>query len=572
MILRIGLFFILGIVHAAEHISSFVSDITIKSDGTLRVQEHLEVISNGEKIIHGIVREFPTKYRDQWDINHNVGFTIISITHNGNDVPFRTELVSNGEKVYIGSKHLKLQRGKHLYIITYETTRQIGFFKDHDELYWNVTGNGWRLPIGKAQAIVHLPGKISHDDIRAEGYTGFQGQKGNKYTYSIDNGKVSFSTTYWLRPFEGFTIVVSFPKGFVIEPSLSQKIWWFFQDNFLALLLCIAMIVIIILIIVGLIRVRRHNKHGVIIPLFYPPDGMTPSEVGFIHNKGFDNTLFSADIINLAVNGFVTIVYKPGMVWGGTYTLSLKDTIASLEAQKNMSPYDKALLKTLFGKENQIEMIKKNHEKLHDTLERCKKYVTKNSDHYIRSYTTFLYPILAISGVMMCLSYVAVFMLFKGIFLFLFSATFFMMSFIFSLGGRFLIYTPPGREIQDAIEGFKLYLVTAEVDRMRIVGTPPTKTPELYERYLPYAIVLDVEKAWTNQFVPIFKELELEGKKYYPGWYHGGHFSSHSFGSDLSSSFASSISSASNPSGSSSGSGGSGSSGGGGGGGGGGGW
>ena len=563
MIFRLSMFFILGMVHAAEHISSFISDITIKSDGTLRTQEHLEVISNGESIIHGIVREFPTNYRDQWDINHNVGFTIISITHNGNDVPFRTELVSNGEKVYIGSKHLKLQRGKHSYIITYETTRQIGFFKDHDELYWNVTGNGWRLPINNVQAVVHLPDGISHNNIRAEGYTGFQGQKGNKYSYSINDSEVSFSTTQRLLSFEGFSIVVSFPKGFVIEPSLSQKTIWFFQDNFLALLLCIGMIVIIILIIVGLIRVRRHNKHGVIIPLFYPPQGMTPSEVGFVNNKKFNNTLFSADIINLAVKGFITIVYKPGMVWRGTYTLNLKDTVASLEPQKEMSPHDKALLKTLFGNKDQIEVTRQNYEKIQNAIEECKKYATKNSAYYISFYKKFLYPIFAISFVMVVLSMYAHFY---------FLIIFFIIPFFPFFNDKFLIYSPRARKIQDEIEGFKLYLITAEIDRMRIVGTPPTKTPELYETYLPYAIVLGVEQAWTDQFVSVFKKLELEGKQYNPVWYHGRGFNSRSFGSDLSSSFASSISSASTAPGSSSGSRGRGSSGGGGGGGGGGGW
>jgi uncharacterized membrane protein len=133
----------------------------------------------------------------------------------------------------------------------------------------------------------------------------------------------------------------------------------------------------------------------------------------------------------------------------------------------------------------------------------------------------------------------------------------------------FSVYTPEGRKQQDAIDGFKMYLMTAEVDRMHFIGTPPTKTPELYEKYLPYAIALGIEKQWTQQFSMIFKEiLRTKGDEYHYSWSRGSHFRFNNFGS----SFSNSISSASAPPGSSSGSGGRGRSGGGGGGGGGGGW
>ena len=131
------------------------------------------------------------------------------------------------------------------------------------------------------------------------------------------------------------------------------------------------------------------------------------------------------------------------------------------------------------------------------------------------------------------------------------------------------VYTKKGRNEQDHIDGLKMYIKTTELERMKIIGTPPTENPKLYEQYLPYAIALDVEKEWTNKFAPIFKKYEeAKGSTYRPHWYYGRHFSRHSFSSE----FSSHIMKVGSPPGRYSGSGGRGSSGGGGGGGGGGGW
>jgi uncharacterized membrane protein len=134
--------------------------------------------------------------------------------------------------------------------------------------------------------------------------------------------------------------------------------------------------------------------------------------------------------------------------------------------------------------------------------------------------------------------------------------------------------TERGRRLMDKLEGFKSYLEVAEKDELNL-RNPPEKTPELFERYLPFALALGVEQAWAEKFAGVFARLEASGSaSYHPAWYHG-HFNPHaigSFTSGVGASLTSAISSASTPPGSSSGSGGGGFSGGGGGGGGGGGW
>jgi uncharacterized membrane protein len=134
--------------------------------------------------------------------------------------------------------------------------------------------------------------------------------------------------------------------------------------------------------------------------------------------------------------------------------------------------------------------------------------------------------------------------------------------------------TLKGRRIMDKIEGFRMYLSVAEKDRLNVLN-PPAKTPQLFEMYLPYALALDVEQRWSEQFAEVLSQAAASGREYRPSWYHGSGWSSFhagGFAAGLGSSLSGAISSSSTPPGSSSGSGGGGFSGGGGGGGGGGGW
>jgi uncharacterized membrane protein YgcG len=139
--------------------------------------------------------------------------------------------------------------------------------------------------------------------------------------------------------------------------------------------------------------------------------------------------------------------------------------------------------------------------------------------------------------------------------------------------------TLAGRALMDRVEGFKMFLTAVDADRLQTIARPD-KTPQLFERFLPYAFALGVEHAWAEQFAQVLASAATAGAAgggagYSPSWYSGaalGSFSASAFASSFSSSFSSAISSSSTAPGSSSGSGGGGSSGGGGGGGGGGGW
>jgi len=134
-----------------------------------------------------------------------------------------------------------------------------------------------------------------------------------------------------------------------------------------------------------------------------------------------------------------------------------------------------------------------------------------------------------------------------------------------------------GRRLMDQVEGFKMFLGSVDGDRLNRAA-PPQQTAEVFEKFLPYALAMDVEQDWANKFSGVLSAAGTapgsSGSAYTPSFYSGSSWSSFSgagFASSFGSSLTSAISSSSAAPGSGSGGGGGGS-GGGGGGGGGGGW
>ncbi|MEJ2622176.1 MAG: DUF2207 domain-containing protein [Candidatus Thiodiazotropha sp.] len=227
---RLLLILLLGFMalstQAAEHILDFYSDITIRGDGAMEVVEAIKVRAEGGLIKRGIYRDFPTDYRDANGHRYRVDFEVMQILRDGQPENYRIESLRNGVRLYIGRADHYLEPGEYSYAITYRTNRQLGFFADHDELYWNVTGNGWEFAIQKVGATVHLPTGGDPYRITAEAYTGPTGAKGDHYHAEMLPQGAFFETTRALKIGEGLTIVVTWPKGVVHEPTVEERLAW----------------------------------------------------------------------------------------------------------------------------------------------------------------------------------------------------------------------------------------------------------------------------------------------------------------------------------------------------------
>src|SRR3989344_1853355 len=219
-----------------EKINFYDSHIVINQDGSLTVTETINVYANGSAIKRGIYRDFPTDYKTKWSLNTGTTFEILEIRKNDLIEPYHNERLSNGTRVYIGDANIYLTPGVHTYKIKYKTEDQLGFFEGHDELYFNAIGTGWEFVIDSATANIVLPNGVEPNVTKIEGYTGKQGSKEQAVKTNIykieDNTTNAFlETTRPLLPNEGLTVVVTWPKGFVNEPTKQQMLLSLLKKN-----------------------------------------------------------------------------------------------------------------------------------------------------------------------------------------------------------------------------------------------------------------------------------------------------------------------------------------------------
>ena len=183
---------------ATERILSFHADIHVQADGAMNVTETITVRAEGRDIKRGIYRDLPTTYRDAAGRRVSVAYTHIGVLRDGRPEPHHETVLGNGIRIYIGDKNRFLEVGQYTYTLSYRTDRQLGFFDDHDELYWNVTGNGWRFPIDSASASVRLPSSVPGAEMVLEAYTGAAGARGQDFAAMLDVDSVAqVSTTAW---------------------------------------------------------------------------------------------------------------------------------------------------------------------------------------------------------------------------------------------------------------------------------------------------------------------------------------------------------------------------------------
>ena len=621
-------------VLADEWIRSFHSEIEVFADGSMQVTEAITVQAEGQDIKRGIYRDFPTDYRDRFGNRYVVDFAVLDVRRDGVVEPYHLKSQGNGVRVYVGSSNVFLDPGEYRYELTYRTNRQLGFFDDHDELYWNVTGNDWIFPIDTASAVVTLPEVFAEAEVGTEAYTGPRGAKGSDYRVERGlYGEPRFETTRPLARGEGLTIVVTWPKGFVTEPGPEEKAGYLLRDNQSWVVAGAGLAMVLVYFLIAWFRVGRDPEAGVVIAQYSPPTGFSPASTRFVEKMGYDHKTFAAAVINLAVQGLVEIIDD-----NNEYVLKRTKAAAT-----ELAPGEKVLLTTLFGSVNNSEGKRQAlNQKFHAKIGRSLKAHEESlrNDYEKRFFATnkwwlvpgLLLSLLTLGGTLLTLddaermgasgfmlvwlagwSAGVVVLLYRvvnawrgavsamaipgALFITLFSLPFLIAEIVVigllakatpalpavlvaALVINLLFYqllkapTRAGRRLLDKIEGFRLFLEVAEKEEMNFKN-PPEKTPELFERFLPYALALDVEHRWAERFASLFSNLQGSGDSYRPSWYHGSNWSVHHptmFSAALGSSLSSALAASSTAPGSSSGSGGGGSSGGGGGGGGGGGW
>ncbi|WP_336664559.1 DUF2207 domain-containing protein [Elizabethkingia meningoseptica] len=618
---------------SSEGILSFHSDITVHKDASLTVTETIKINSLGNAFKRGIFRTFPY-VRNLNGKTERVKFKIISVKKDGVKEHYSTTYEGNEKTIYIGNEDTFLNPGQYTYEITYETPNQIGFFDKYDELYWNVNGMAWAFRMDKITATVHLPdgAKI----LQSSCYTGTQGSTAS----NCSSRTISDTEIEWdggsLGQQENLTIAVGFPKGIVLPPPPPS----FLEKNGISIFLVVAFGGLLFYGYNSWKKYGVDPEKPVVYPQFNVPEDMSPAAMGYIHKESYSPSYITASLVNLAIKKYVVIkevTHKA--LWGAGSKIYEISKIKGPDGK--LAKEEIGLMNDLFQTSSKIELDGSYNNKVakavrdfvhnllfqHEALIKEGNNVSKviwpgvavfgiflvtflitcfmedNTNQLVIGMFSFVF-ILIFSIIMMAvmpkvegqgrgcvIAFVAVFFLpfFIGLLIFLTVGEFTLNSkacFIFLMGGivfllvyRWLIKKPSEEKLrkQSLIEGFKMYMGAAENEVIKF-HNPPQMTPEIFETYLPYAMVLGVDKIWGKKFQDMLEQMSVE---YTNNWYTGTTMGFAGLGSTLNSSLTNSIQSTSTPpsssssgsgSSSSSGSSGGGFSGGGGGGGGGGGW
>lgn len=554
---------------AREEIRAFAADVTLRVDGSVRVLETVDVKAEGNQIRRGIYRDIPIVLLGPSGNKIRVGLDVASVTRDGAAEDFRVERMGNFQRIWIGNPDRTLAVGEHRYVITYVMDRMARSFADHDELYWNATGNYWDFPILKSVARVTLPDGAVISDLSA--YTGVAGstEQAVTITRNSDNS-ATFRTQRPLAAGEGMSFAVSFQKGVVQFPQGFDAFLQEASDLREVWLPVVAVLLLLAYNFGAWWRVGRDPPKGTIIPLFHPPKDFSPALTHYVHKWGFANagwTAMTAAIFSLGVRGLVTIDNRDG-------ALTVKATGREPEARL---PVGEEVLFRYFSGKRSVTIDKSTGPGLATTRNEFMAALQRENRNVWFNHNIGFAVLGVVLMILMLIGMVALDVLepvwlvvafvggilaavigsvifnalrtggwqryltvvIVGVFAFNFVGgmveTFSSLtinSAAIAAGSMVLITaifavlmrapTVQGRKVMDEIDGFKLYLDTAEKNRLNISNEPPM-TVERFERILPYAIALGVEKPWSEHFdAELARNAVADARDgYSPVWYRG---------------------------------------------------
>ncbi|OIP06638.1 hypothetical protein AUK41_02115 [Candidatus Berkelbacteria bacterium CG2_30_43_20] len=554
-------------VENAWSVDDYQSDIIVNTDASLYIKETIKASCPGCIDKHGIFRVLPLQYTNDHRKHISSPLELQSITdETGKPYPFTTKNNTFNHTLMwkIGDPNIDVT-GDHTYVIIYRVKNAVRSANPQfDELYWNLSGNFWDIPIDHFTAHITFPKPIAQSNTRINLYSGTQGTKTNTFGSSVwtDPQVLTVSSTDILEPRNGITLSTTFPKG-IITPYIPG-----FREQYADY----AFLMLPILAFMGMcmlwIRYGKDPKiHAGVVPEFGAPDNLTPMQISMIMTNGsLRKEAITAEIVNLAVQGIIKItqIPKKGIFGKEDYELEkLRDDPQLTLSQKDL--VDRLFILKVHNKiklSSLVDSFYNDVSKIEDTLHSelfPKKLVPENQSAWFVWILVIVFgSIFAFSG-----SFMSLF-----IYGFDIRAISIIVTLVILIG---FLCIMPKRSTENVtmlfkIKGFRYYMETAEKYRQKF-----NEKENIFERFLPYAILFGLTGLWVQKMRDIYGEKYIAA--YHPIWYSGGNFSSFNVTSFTTSmnSISSAVSSASSAP-SSSGSGGGGFSDGGGGGGGGGGW
>lgn len=500
-------------------ITDFAADIRVNTDATIDVSETIRAQFNGTW--NGLYRTIPVDYRTPQGFNYTLRLDVQAVTDDvGNSLRYESsrEGPNRKLKIYVPGA----VDASRTVIVKYRVQNGLKFFDEHDELYWNVTGDQWDVPIERAHATIHLPAAVQ--GIRTAAFTGGYGSREAAATMGATGADVAVDTTRGLSFHEGLTLAVAWNPGVVMRPTPVQKAGDFARANG------------VLLIPVGVLglmtwlwmRTGRDPRRRPIAVQYEPPATLTPAEVGTLVDNSPDMRDITASIVDLAVRGYVRIqeTHEARFLGLGTRTQYTFALLRPARQWKDLQPHEEALLSALFShtdgpaRHDATSGDVIDDVKVSDLQNTFYKHLPAIKDRIFDQLVGKQYYLRRPDQVRARFAVVAVLVVFGGV----------AAAAVLALGVAAVVaalvsgliiagfsYFMPARTVAGvrALEstlGFEEFLDRVEADRLERV----VRTPEMFERFLPFAMALGVEHHWARAFEGIYTTQ--------PGWYAGPHY------------------------------------------------
>ncbi len=485
-------------------IADFTSHIDVHEDGSVDILEHISFVFLGQ--FHGIRRFIPVDYPGPDGSNYKLLLKVKDVTdEEGKRLDYSVSTQGHYRVIKVMLPNATDAEKK--VFISYSVRNAVKFFDDYAEFYWNVTGNGWSVPIDNGAALVHLPATAT-GGLRANSYVGVYGSN-EKGMVDIQGSDVSASTSNPLSPREGLTVDVYIPKGVLHQPSAFTRAWWFAVGNpivFLPLLSFAVMFTIW----------RQWGKDPddgtSVAPMYEPPQGITPAEAGTLVTDSVEPRDITSILVDLAVRGYLKITEIQH-----TNLLIFKNKDYLFQSLKEpaewgqLAPFERTMLQSLFasgGKEVHLSDLRNRFYTAIPVLKSGVIAALKEKGMYtVDPESASMYWILGAVVIA-----VPVYLLSKFAHVEFFGSGWITIAgllvsalIVFLFGRIMTAKSLLGVHTRIAVLGFQEFMNRVDADRLKRMP------PDTFEKYLPYAMALGVEHRWAKAFVGIVQNP--------PGWY-----------------------------------------------------
>jgi uncharacterized membrane protein len=499
-------------------IPRFDTRIVVLRDGTIDVTERIEAEFTGSW--NGIYRVVPVKYRTPQGFNWSIRLDLVSAT-DSDGTPLRTETSREGHSIKYKMWVPGAENATRTVVLRYRASNALRFFEEHDELYWNATGDEWDVALGMVTAEVFLPDGAA--GLRAAAFNGAYGATEREAEVTVGAKDVRFRMPRPLAFREGLTVVVGWDKGLVREPTRADRAAGFLSDNW--------PLGIPFLVLAGMLRLwwrkGRDPKELPIVVRYEPPEGLTPAEAGTLTDETVDMRDVTATVVDLAVRGFLRIEETEEKQFFG-FISTEEFTFHRLRPEFDwvtLAPHERRVLAGIFEDGSASVKLSDLKDEFYTHLPGIQKGVMdrllekrlfRSNPATTKTKWVFagigLGMLLAFGGSALsaALSLTPVPFLVAGV----------LSAIIVIVIGVFMpARTVTGARTLERVLGFGEFL--ERVDRQRFEAVE--KTPEMFERFLPYAMAFGVEQKWAKGFRDIYTQP--------PQWYSGANAMSFNAGS-----------------------------------------